>query len=62
MRVQRLFPQTARFSHAATAVNNLGKSEGEQKKVTTVELKTSHVPSTFINWTGSFLGYGAHQS
>ena len=45
----------ARFSQAADAVNNLGATEEEQKKVTTVELKTSRVPSTFINWTGTFL-------
>jgi predicted PurR-regulated permease PerM len=56
LRVQKIFPQTARFSQAATAVNNLGESAREQPPVTTVELKTSKVPSTFINWTGSFLG------
>lgn len=56
LRVQKIFPKTARFSEAATAVNNLGASAREQTPVTTVELKTSHVPSTFINWTGSFLG------
>jgi predicted PurR-regulated permease PerM len=54
-RVQRLFPRVARFNQAADAVNNLGAAEEEQKKVTTVELKTSRVPSTFINWTGTFL-------
>jgi predicted PurR-regulated permease PerM len=54
-RVQRIFPRAARFSQAADAVNNLGAAEEEQKKVTTVELKTSRVPSTFINWTGGFL-------
>jgi predicted PurR-regulated permease PerM len=54
-RVQRMFPRVARFSQAADAVNNLGAAEEEQKKVTTVELKTSRVPSTFINWTGTFL-------
>jgi len=56
LRVQKIFPQTARWSQAATAVNNLGEAAGDQKKVTTVELKTSQVPTTFINWTGSFLG------
>jgi predicted PurR-regulated permease PerM len=56
VRLQKLFPQTARFSRAATAVNNLGAAEGDAKAVTTVEIKTSHVPSQFINWTGSFLG------
>ena len=54
-RVQRIFPRVARFNQAADAVNNLGAADEEQKKVTTVELKTSRVPSTFINWTGSFL-------
>jgi predicted PurR-regulated permease PerM len=54
-RVQRMFPRVARFNQAADAVNNLGAAEEEKKKVTTVELKTSRVPSTFINWTGTFL-------
>ena len=54
-RVQRMFPRMARFSQAADAVNNLGAGEEEQKKVTTVELKTSRVPGTLINWTGTFL-------
>jgi predicted PurR-regulated permease PerM len=54
-RVQRMFPRVARFNQAADAVNNLGAAEEEQKKVTTVELKTSRVPSSFINWTGTFL-------
>jgi predicted PurR-regulated permease PerM len=51
-RVQKLFPRFARVSEAATAVNNLGE---EQKKTTVVEVKSSRVPTTFINWTGSFL-------
>ena len=54
-RVQRIFPRVARFSQAADAVNNLGAAEAEQQKVTTVEIKTSRVPSTFINWTGTLL-------
>lgn len=54
-RVQRMFPRMARFNQAADAVNNLGAAEVEQKKVTIVELKTSRVPGTFINWTGTFL-------
>jgi len=53
-RVQKLFPRIARFSQAATAVNNLGAEE-EQKKTTVVEVKSSRVPTTFINWTGTFL-------
>jgi len=54
-RVQKIFPRIARFSQAAAAVSSLGATEEEQKKAPTVELKTSRVPSTFINWTGSFL-------
>jgi predicted PurR-regulated permease PerM len=50
---QTLFPRVARFSQAAIAVNNLGATEQEQKE-TSVELKTSRVP-TIINWTGTFL-------
>src|SRR4029077_9935813 len=53
-RVQKLFPRISRFSQAATAVNNLGAEE-EQKKTTMVEVKSSRVPTTFINWTGTFL-------
>lgn len=54
-RVQRIFPRIARFNQAAAAVSNLGATEDEEKKTPTVELKTSRVPSTFINWTGTFL-------
>lgn len=54
-RVQKQFPRLARFSQAAAAMNNLGATEEEQRKAPTVELKTSRVPSTFINWTGTFL-------
>ena len=54
-RVQKVFPRLERFSQAAAAVNSLGATEEEQKKAPTVELKTSRVPSTFINWTGTFL-------
>jgi predicted PurR-regulated permease PerM len=54
-RVQKMIPQAARFSQAAAAVNDLGATEQELKKVTTVELKTSRVPGTFINWTGALL-------
>jgi predicted PurR-regulated permease PerM len=53
-RVQKMFPHAARFSLAAAAVNDLGATEEEQTKVTTVELKTSGFPSIF-NWTGTFL-------
>jgi predicted PurR-regulated permease PerM len=53
-RVQKLFPRIARFSQAATAVNNLGAGEG-QKKATVVEVNSSRVPAGFINWTGTFL-------
>ena len=54
-RVQKMFPRVARFSQAAAAVNNLGATEEEQKRAPSVELKTSRVPTTFINWTGTFL-------
>jgi predicted PurR-regulated permease PerM len=54
-RVQRMFPRFARISQAATAVNNLGATEEEQKIAPTVELKDSHGTSAFINWTGSLL-------
>jgi predicted PurR-regulated permease PerM len=53
-RVQKLFPRFARISQAATAVNNLGAEE-EQKKATVVEVKSSRVPTTLINWTGTVL-------
>ena len=54
-RVQRISPRLARISQAADAVNNLGASDAEQKGARTVELKTSRVPDSFINWTGTFL-------
>jgi predicted PurR-regulated permease PerM len=54
-RVQKIFPRLERFSQAAAAVNSLGATEAEPKKAPTVELKRSRVPSTFINWTGTFL-------
>jgi len=54
-RVQKLFPGFGHFSQAATAVSNLGATEEEQKSTTVVELKTSRVPTTIINWTGTFL-------
>jgi predicted PurR-regulated permease PerM len=54
-RAQKLFPRLERFSQAAAAVNSLGATEEEPKKAPTVELKTSRVPSTFINWTGTIL-------
>jgi predicted PurR-regulated permease PerM len=53
-RVQKIIPQAARFSQAAAAVNELGATDQEQKKVTAVELKTSRFPGIF-NWTGTFL-------
>jgi len=54
-RVLKIFPRLARFSQAAAAVNNLGATEVQQEKTTVVEVKTSRVPSTFINWTGTLL-------
>ena len=53
-RVQKILPRVARFSRAAAAVNDLGATE-EEKKTPAVEVKTSRVPSGFINWTGTFL-------
>jgi predicted PurR-regulated permease PerM len=54
-RVQKMFPRAAHFSQqAAAAVDDVGATEQEQKKVTTVELKTSRVPGIF-NGTGTFL-------
>ena len=54
-RVQKIFPRIARFDQAAAAVNNLGATGNEQEKDTVVEIKTSRVSSTFIDWTGTFL-------
>jgi len=54
-RVQKIFPRIAHFNQAAAAVSNLGATEEEPNKPTVVEVKTSRVPSTFINWTGTFL-------
>ena len=54
-RVEKMLPRLARFSQAAVAVNNLGATEEEKKRATTVELKTSAVPGTVINWTGTLL-------
>ncbi len=54
-RAQRILPRLTRFNKAAAAVNNLGATEDEQEKATVVEVKTSRVPSTFINWTGILL-------
>jgi predicted PurR-regulated permease PerM len=54
-RVQKIFPRIARFSRAAAAVHDLGATSQEENKTTTVELKTSRVPSTLLNWTGSLL-------
>jgi predicted PurR-regulated permease PerM len=47
-RVQGMFPRIARISQAATAVNNLGATEDEQKKTPTVEVKDSRSASAFI--------------
>jgi len=54
-RVQKMIPRFSRFSQAAEAMSNLGAGEEEIGKTTTVELKTSRVPGTLINWTGTFL-------
>ena len=58
-RVQKIFPQLARFSQAAAAVNNLGATEAEKKeaqtKMPTVEVKDNRGTSSILNWTGTFL-------
>lgn len=54
-RVQKMFPRAARFSQAAAAVDNLGATKEEQEKSTTVKIKTSRVPSTFVSWTGTLI-------
>ena len=54
-RVQKIFPRIAHLNQAAAAMSNLGATDEEPNKPTVVEVKTSRVPSTFINWTGTFL-------
>jgi predicted PurR-regulated permease PerM len=54
-RVQKMFPRIARFSQAATAVNNLGATDEEQQKSPTVELKTSRVSGTVLTWSGTLM-------
>jgi predicted PurR-regulated permease PerM len=54
-RVEKIFPRITRFNQAAAAVNNLGATGNEQEKDMVVEIKTSRVSSTLINWTGTFL-------
>jgi predicted PurR-regulated permease PerM len=54
-RVQKILPRIVRFNQAAAAVSNLGATEEEEKKATVVEVKTSRVPGTLINSTGTFL-------
>jgi predicted PurR-regulated permease PerM len=55
-RIQKFFPRTEQISQAADAVNNLGASAEETARApATVELKTSRVPGTLVNWTGAFL-------
>ena len=53
-RTQNLFPGITRFNRAAAAVHDLGVADEEQKG-TMVEVKTSRVPATLINWTGTLL-------
>jgi predicted PurR-regulated permease PerM len=54
-RVQKISPRLTRFNQAAVAVSNLGATEEGEKKPTVVEVKTSRVPSSLINWTGVVL-------
>src|SRR5436190_12304006 len=54
-RVQKIVPRFGGFSQAAAAVSNLGVADDETDKPRMVEVKTSPVPGTLINWTGTFL-------
>ncbi len=58
-RVQKILPPSARFSDAAAAVSNLGATEAEkkaeQKKTPTVQLKNTSAPTSFLNWTETFM-------
>ena len=55
-RVQRMFPRVARFSQAADGGEQPGRDGGRTKEGDLRwNSKTSRVPSTFINWTGTFL-------
>ncbi len=51
-RMQKLFRPAAQISRVAAVVNNLGKTEEEQKKATPVVVQDNHAASTLINWTG----------
>jgi predicted PurR-regulated permease PerM len=53
-RIRMMVPALARYSQAATAVDNLGATEQEQAQVQSVELKASRFPG-IVNWTGSLL-------
>ncbi|HUR45728.1 MAG TPA: AI-2E family transporter [Candidatus Saccharimonadales bacterium] len=54
-RIQKLVPPLARLNQAAAAMNNMGATVEESKRPVTVELKTSRVPGSLVNWTGTFL-------
>jgi predicted PurR-regulated permease PerM len=54
-RVQKMFPRLTRFSRAAAAVNDLGATPEDAKTAPTVELKTSRIPTSLINQTGTFV-------
>jgi len=54
-KAHKFFPRAARFSEAADAVGNLGVADEQQQPTTSIELKTSRVPSGLVNWTGTFL-------
>jgi predicted PurR-regulated permease PerM len=58
-RVQKLFPNALRMSHAVAAVGNLGVTEpekkGDPKKVPTVQIEDQRGTSSILNWTGTFL-------
>jgi predicted PurR-regulated permease PerM len=58
-RIQKLFPNALRMSHALDKVGDLGATEAEkrdeQKKVPTVEIKDQRGTTSVLNWTGTIL-------
>jgi predicted PurR-regulated permease PerM len=54
-RLQKIFRPAVQISQVAAAVNNLGKTEEEQKKTTTVEVRDQHAAGMVINWTGGLV-------
>ncbi len=54
-RLRKLFRPAVQIGQVAAAVNNLGKTEEEQKKTITVELMDHHAAGMVINWTGGLV-------